>query len=88
MKTTVEIPDVTFRLAKTFAASRGITLKRLFTEAIEERLRQGANETRTRATPAPWMAGFGALSDFSDENRRILDTIGEEFEKLTPEDIA
>ena len=34
------------------------------------------------------MAGFGALSDLSNENRFILATIEEEFETLAPEDIA
>ena len=88
MKTTIEIPDVMFRRAKALAAARGVTLKRLFTEALEDKLRRG-----TRAGPAddlepPWMAGFGALSDLSDENRRVLDMIEEEFEKLSPEDLA
>ena len=30
MKTTIELPDVTFRRAKAFATGRGITLKRFF----------------------------------------------------------
>ena len=34
------------------------------------------------------MAGFGALSDFTDENRRVLEVIEEEFERLPPEDAA
>ena len=34
------------------------------------------------------MAGFGALSDLSDENRRILEAIEMEFERLSPEDVA
>ena len=32
------------------------------------------------------MAGFGALSDLSDEHRRVLDLIEDEFERLSPED--
>ena len=88
MKTTIEIPDGMFRRAKALAAARGVTLKRLFAEALEDQLRRG-----TRARPAdnvepPWMAGFGALTDLSDENRRILDAIEDEFEKLSPEDLA
>jgi len=31
-------------------------------------------------------AGFGALADISDENRRVLDIIEDEFERLPPED--
>ncbi len=34
------------------------------------------------------MAGFGALSDLSDENRRILGIIEEKFETISPEDVG
>ena len=34
------------------------------------------------------MAGFGALSDIRDENRRVLELIEDEFERLSPEDVA
>ena len=37
---------------------------------------------------APWMAGFGALSDLSSENRRIAGVIEAEFETLDPEDLT
>ena len=30
------------------------------------------------------MAGFGALSDLREENRRVLGLIEEEFERLSP----
>ncbi len=83
MKTTIELPDITFRRAKILAASRGMTLKRFFTEALEEQLRRCSGNTE-----APWMAGFGALSDLSDENRLVLSAIDQEFETLSPEDIA
>ncbi len=36
----------------------------------------------------PWMAGFGALADLSEENRRVLDLVDGEFEKIDPEDAA
>ncbi len=85
MKTTVELPDATLRRAKALAVSRGMTLKRFFTEAIEEQIRRC---TGARRTEAPWMAGFGALSDLSDENRHVLSLIEEEFETLSPEDLA
>lgn len=84
MKTTVELSDATFRLAKALAAGRGMTLKRFFTEAIEEQLRCCAGETGASETEVPWMVGFGALSDLSDENRRILNVIEEEFETHSP----
>ena len=88
MKTTIELPDVVFRQAKALAAARGVTLRRLFTEALEEQLRRSARANRSGNADPPWMAGFGALSDLSDENRRVLDSIEEEFERLSPEDLA
>ena len=88
MKTTIELPDVMFRQAKALAAARGVTLKRLFTEALEVELRRCTRGSSAGNTEPPWMAGFGALSDLSDENRRILDAIEEEFEKLSPDDLA
>lgn len=83
MKTTFELPDATYRQAKAAAASRGMTLRRFFTEAVEERLRLFASERKAQR-----MAGFGRLSDLSDENRRGLQAIGEEFETLSPDDLA
>ena len=83
MKTTIELPDATFRRAKALAAGRGMTLKRFFTEALEEQLRRCSRDTES-----PWMVGFGVLSDLSDENRRVLSAIDQEFETLSPEDLA
>jgi hypothetical protein len=84
MKTTLEISDSTFRRAKTFAAAKGITLKQLFSEALEEKLRQS---TRVgKATEPPWMKGFGALTDLKAENTRLMKLIDEEFEQIEPED--
>lgn len=88
MKTTVELPDATFRRVKAIVANRSITLKQFFTTALEEQIRRYAQETQTPEAEAPWMAGFGALSDLSDENRRILELIEEEFDTLEPEDVA
>ena len=88
MKTTIELPDVMFRQAKALAAARGVTLKRLFTDALEDQLRRSARGNPAGDAEPPWMAGFGALSDLSDENRRILDVIEKEFERLSPEDLA
>ena len=86
MKTTIELPDVMFRQAKALAAARGVTLKRFFTEALEAQLLHCKGDGRTGHEEPPWMAGFGVLSDLSDEHRRVLDMIEEEFEKLAPED--
>lgn len=83
VKTTIELPDATFRLAKTVAAARGMSLKTFFTQALEEQLRRTAKDAQ-----APWMGGFGALAELADENRRVLHAIGQEFETLSTEDLA
>ena len=88
MKTTIEIPDTLFRQAKALAAARGIPMKRLFSEALEFQLRRTARGDPAGSTEPPWMAGFGALSDLSEENRRVLYAIEEEYEKLSPEDLS
>ena len=88
MKTTIELPDNAFRQAKVLAASRGMTLKRFFTNALEKELRRCARACPASEKEAPWMAGFGELADLSNENRRVIGAIEEEFETLAPEDIA
>ena len=89
VKTTIEIPDEVFRRAKIVAASRNLTLRSLFTEALESRLRQLAPPSGdpNRAEP-PWMAGFGRLADLAAENRRVLAVIEEEFETIDPEHLG
>ncbi len=88
MKTTIELPDALFRQAKVLASSRGITLKQLFTEALNDRLRRDAAERGRLRREAPWMAGFGTLADLAAENRRLTGVIEEEFETLAPDDIT
>ena len=88
MKTTIDLPDTMFRQAKALAAARGVTLRRFFTEALEEQLRRCAGGNQADNGRPPWMAGFGALSDLADEHRRVLGAIEEEFERLAPEDPA
>lgn len=88
MKTTIELPDAAFRQAKTLAASRGMTLKQFFTDALEDKLRRYVGEVGGREHEAPWMAGFGGLADLSDEHCRVAEAIEAEFETLAPEDIA
>ena len=86
MKTTIDLPDITFRQAK-IAAARGMTSEQFVTEVIEERLRRYGPERRKGSDEPPWMAGLGELSDLADENSHILKIIEEEFERLSPEDI-
>ena len=88
VKTTIELPDAMLRQAKILAAARGVTLKRFSIEALEEQFRRCASELHTRQSEAPRMDGFGALSDLSDENRRVRHVIEQEFETLAPEDLA
>ena len=86
MKTTIDLPDGTLRAAKVVAAGRGVTLRQWFTEALEEKLRRSADDPHGSIREAPWMAGFGALSDLANENRRVLTSIEAEFERIAPEE--
>ncbi len=85
MKTTIEIPGTTLRRAKSVAVLRGISLKQLFTEALEDKL-------KTAAAPAAqpvWMklaGAFGKTAPVREETRRIQQRIEAEFETLEPED--
>ena len=88
MKTTIELPDATFRRAKALAAARGMTLKQFFTDALNEKLRRCAHENTAGEPEPPWMAGFGGLSDLSSEHRLVNAAIKEEFERLESEDIS
>jgi hypothetical protein len=78
VKTTVELPDDLFRRAKVAAASKGISLKDLFSEAVEERLRR---DTARPSQPA-WKALAGKLAPLTKETRRIQARIDDEFGQL------
>jgi hypothetical protein len=85
VKTTIEIPGPTLRRAKSIAAARGISLKQLFTEALEDKLKAAG----TGATPPAWMvlAGvFGKTESDRAETRAIQQRIDAEFEALEAED--
>lgn len=47
MKTTIEIPETTLRRARNLAAAKGITLKQLVAEAIEEKVNNGGKTSKT-----------------------------------------
>jgi hypothetical protein len=85
VKTTIEIPDLLFRRAKSKAAERGQTLKQLVTEALEEKL---SAAHKARPGKPPWMGGFGKLRGLRKETRRIQARIDEVFETIEPEDQA
>ena len=86
MKTTIEIPDVLFRRAKSKAAERSQTLKEFVSEALREKLasRTGA----ARSGEPEWMQGFGKLRHLHTETARIQERIREAFEVVEPEDRA
>jgi hypothetical protein len=80
VKTTLEIPDVLFRRAKSVAAERGIPFRALVTEALADKLRPSGGEHK------PWMKSFGKLRSLHKETVRINQIIAEEFGKVEPED--
>jgi hypothetical protein len=87
MKTTLEIADPTFRRAKTYAASKGITLKQLISEALEDKLHRLSHPDQ--AAELAGMTGFGAFGKTPAdraETRRIQRRIDREFEQIDAED--
>jgi hypothetical protein len=84
MKTTIEIPDLLFRRAKSHAAERGQTLKDFVTDALKSRLETEAEADHSR--DPKWMAGFGALARLRKETARIQAAIDETFEVVEDED--
>ena len=67
MKITIDLPESTFREAKSVSAERGESLKDFVAEAIQARI----NALRTGRSPEPtqprWLANFGELSQFRTE---------------------
>jgi hypothetical protein len=83
MKTTIEIPERTFRQAKSLAGSLGISLKQLFNEALEQEIRR--KKIGVKAGEPPWMHLAGALGKTPEaraETRRIQKRIDDEFGKI------
>jgi hypothetical protein len=81
MKTTLEIPDVIFRRAKSAAAERGIPLRQFVTEAVQEKL---AGNLKTGEKP--WVKLAGGLRHLHKETVRINRVIAQEFAQIEPED--
>ena len=82
MKTTLEIPDPTFRKAKATAADLGIPLREYVTRAVEEKLSLG------RRPGKPWLECAGELARLHKETKRIQRIIDEELEQIEPEDLT
>ncbi len=78
MKTTLEIPDLLFRRAKSVAAERGIPLRQLVTEAVQEKLKMTTQEK-------PWMKHLGKLKHLHGERKRIEKRVEEAFERIDRE---
>ena len=79
MKTTLEIPDFLFRRAKSAAAQRGIPLRQLVTEAVQEKLKTTSQEDK------PWMKHVGRLKHFHKERKQIESRVEEAFERIDRE---
>lgn len=78
MKTTLEIPDHLFRQAKALAATQGLSMKSLVSEALEARL------SISSPTQQPWMRHFGSLRHLGAERTEVEGRIREEFETVDP----
>ena len=78
VKTTLEIPDFLFRRAKSLAAERGIPLRQLVTEAVQEKLRLTSLEK-------PWMKHFGKIKPLRKDRKRIDKRVSEAFEQIDRE---
>ena len=81
MKTTLEIPDSTFRKAKATASALGIPLREFVTQAVQEKLSAGGRGHGKR-----WLECAGELAHLHNETKRIQKLIDEEFEQIEPED--
>ena len=81
MKTTLEIPDPTFRKAKATASALGIPLREFVTQAVEEKL-----SPAKRHQGKAWLECAGELAQLHKETVRIQKIIDEEFEQIEPED--
>ena len=86
MKTTIEIPDILFRKAKSKAAERSQTLKEFVSEALQEKLTPRGSAARSGEPE--WMRAFGKLRHLRKETARIQARIHEAFEQVEPEDRA
>ena len=81
MKTTLEIPDPTFRKAMATSSALGIPLREYVTQAVEEKLSRGR-----RQPDEPWLECAGELAHLHRETLRIQKIVDEEFEQIEPED--
>ncbi len=81
MKTTLEIPDQTFRKAKATSAALGIPLREYVTQAVEEKLSGGSKNLGK-----PWLECAGELAHLHEETERVQQIVEEEFGQIEAED--
>jgi hypothetical protein len=81
VKTTLEIRDDLLRRAKALALARGVTLKQIFNEALEERVRRAGSGGK----PA-WKELSGKLGALRAETAKIQARLDDEFEHVDEED--
>jgi len=79
MKTTLELPDDLLRRAKQTAARRKVTLRRVFTDALESELDRDSRKDER------WKKHFGSMKQYKRETGRIDRVIAEEFERVDEE---
>ncbi len=67
-----------FRRAKSVAAEKGIPLRQLVTEAVQEKLKTSSQEK-------PWMKHMGKLKHLHKERKKIEQRVEEAFEQIDHE---
>lgn len=76
MRTTIELPDPLFRSARAAALERGVTLKELFTEALDRALRTPVRGVKRMDRP-PIAGGAGGEVP-SRSNKELAEILGDE----------
>lgn len=80
VKTTMEIPDSTYRRAKATAARRGQTVAAFISSAVEAKLAAEERGIKDK----PWMEFAGVFQSEREESKRILQRIEESCEGIDP----
>ena len=72
------MPDLLFRRAKAMAAEKGIPLRQLVTEALQEKV-------GIISTDRPWMKHLGKLRHLHGERKQVEKRMEEAFEQIDRE---
>lgn len=80
VKTTLEIPDSTYRRAKATAALRGQTVAAFISSAVEAKLAAEERGIKDK----PWMEYAGVFQSEREESKRILQRIEKACESIDP----